>query len=901
MYVTSYRILKKIFVILVVVALITTAFAVSTNKTKADDQSTVRVKLSVGTPSEFSFQLKGNYTTDQDPSLNLSTGSYTVKADGGVVKLYSGTMLIYAGSRVLVRECAPFEGSYNYATLKTTIYGTNKYLGSLEFKYDNGHIDVINHVYLEYYLYGVVPYEMSNTWPIEALKVQAVAARTYAVRYMGGGSYDMVDTSANQVYHGYDDSKTNAIAAVNQTAKLVLKCNGSLVPTYYSASNGGQVDIPQHIWSSSATVMPYHVIKEDVYDVMNDWSRQEVLIFPKEFSGVTYKYRDSGDMVTGSAAQALNAERYLKISALPKAAEQGYIAAVTGDIEIKSVNSITPHTHEGNHGLVNDYTGTNTCICFENATVNLTVLAYRQATEEEESETGEGLVQDEITVQFDIDLHEFDDQSGLYTAFSDTSLRLFVVEETEGSINIYHRRYGHGIGMSQRSAQERAKAGQTFEEILQFYYQGTYLEELSITPPDYGEEVPMPEDDGYNATVVNCSYAVNIRSTPDTSNPAIGAATLGTRLNVTQAYAADKWHKIDYFDTVAYVYSYYVELDPEPTPTPTQTAELTPTPTQTAEPAPTPTQTAEPAPTPTQTAEPTPTPTQTAEPTPTPTQTAEPTPTPTQSADPEIIKTGTVWVSVLNIRSGPSTSYSKLGSFSRNDAVSIIELEPVKNWHKIWYKDEVAYVYAKYVNTQSTPDIEAKGVITASILNIRSGPSTSYSILGQFKKGNEVSITKQNYTSRWHQILYNGSIAYVHASYVKIGADADAEDAVYAAVNASALNFREGPSTSYKVIDTLKRGNIVQILEQGESWYKVKYGGRTGYMYAKYLRVSSAEYGKVTAGILNVRKGPSTSYAVLGKLSRGDTVMITGKSGNWYKIAYKSGTAYVYASYIDKQ
>ena len=889
MYVTSYRLLKKIFVILVVVALTTTVFAVFTNETKADDQSIVRVKLSVGTPSEFSFQLTGNYTTEQDPSLKLSTGSYTVKADGGVVKLYAGTMLLYAGSSVLVRECAPFEGTYNYATLKTTIYGTNKYLGSLEFKYDGGHIDVINHIYLEYYLYGVVPYEMSNTWPIEALKVQAVAARTYAVRYMGGGSYDMVDTSANQVYHGYNESKTNAITAVNETAKLVLKCNGSLVPTYYSASNGGQVDIPQHIWSSSATVMPYHVIKEDVYDVMNDWSKQEVLIFPKEFSGVTYKYKESGEMVTGSSAQALNAERYIKISSLSKVAEKGYIAAVTGDIEIKTVNSITSHTHEGNHGLVNDYTGTNTCICFENAKVNLTVLAYRQATEEEESETGEALIQEEVTVEFDIDLHEFDDQSGLYTAFSDTSLRLFVVEETDDSINIYHRRYGHGIGMSQRSAQERAKAGQTFDEILQFYYQGTQLEELSITPPDYGEEVPMPEDDGCNATVINCSYAVNIRSTPDTSNPAIGAAMLGTRLKVTQAFATEKWHKIDYFDEVAYVYSYYVALDPEPTPT------------QTVEPTPTPTQTAQPTPTPTQTAQPTPTPTQTAQPTPTPTQTAQPTPTTTQSPDPEIIKTGTVWANTLNIRSGPSTSYSKLGSFSKNDSVSIVELEPVKNWHKIWYKGDMAYVYAKYVNTQSAPTVEATGVITASVLNIRSGPSTSYSILGQFKKGNEVNITKLNYSSNWHQILYKDSVAYIHSSYVKTGEEGDTEDAVYASVNASALNFREGASTSYKVIDTLKRGDIVQVLEQGSSWYKVKYGGRTGYMYAKYLSISSADYGTVTAGILNVRKGPSTSYEVLGKVTRGDTVMITGKSGNWYKIAYKSGTAYVYASYIDKQ
>ena len=358
MYVKSYRILKRIFVVLVVVAMVTTVFAVYQQPTKAQDQSIVRVKLSVGTPTVFDFTLQGNYTVEQDSSLKLTAGAYRIKVDSGVIKLYSGSTFLYAGSSIYIEERAPFENAYNYASLKTTIYGTNKYLGDIEFRYDSGHIDVINHIYLDYYLYGVVPYEMSNSWPIEALKTQAVAARTYAVRYMGGGSYDMVDTSANQVYHGYDETKTNAIAAVNGTAKMVLMCDGALVPTYYSASNGGQVDIPQHIWSKSAKVMPYHVIQEDTYDVLNSWSKQEVLIFPKEFDSVTYQYRESGNMVTGSGTEGANAQRYLKISALPKVAELGYIASVTGDIQITAVNDITPHTHEGNHGLVCDYTGT---------------------------------------------------------------------------------------------------------------------------------------------------------------------------------------------------------------------------------------------------------------------------------------------------------------------------------------------------------------------------------------------------------------------------------------------------------------------------------------------------------------------------------------------------------------
>ena len=93
------------------------------------------------------------------------------------------------------------------------------------------------------------------------------------------------------------------------------------------------------------------------------------------------------------------------------------------------------------------------------------------------TETGEAQIQEEVTVDFTINMHEFDDMDGLYTGRSTiASLRLFVVVETDTSWNLYHRRYGHGVGLSQRGAQTRAKAGHTYEEILQFYYPNTYFE-----------------------------------------------------------------------------------------------------------------------------------------------------------------------------------------------------------------------------------------------------------------------------------------------------------------------------------------------------------------------------------------------------------------------------------------
>lgn len=831
------------------------------NSAQAADYSIVRIKLSVSTASSLNFSLSGNYGIDGDASKSLTSGSYTVKAEGGALNLYLGSARVCSGSVIKIVEKQPNSGAYNYATITTTTYGTNNYRGSFEFRLSGSAVVLINHIYLEYYLYGVVPHEMSNTWPLEALKAQAVTARTYAVRYMGSGAYDVVDTATNQVYKGYNPAHTTAIQAVNDTARQVLKCGDQLVQTYYAASNGGYVDIPQHVWSSSATLLPYHVVQADPYDVQNTWSEQETLVFPKSGAGVTYQSMVSGNMVTGSAALSANAERYFKISALGAVAAKGYIAGVTGDITVTGVSRILPHTYEGNHGLP-DAAGASGCIVYQKADVTMTVLANRYATTEEQIATGQGLICEPVTVTFTVDMHELDKPGGLYQAFSNTSLRLFAVEETGSSWNICHRRYGHGVGMSQRGAQTRAKAGQTYQQILTFYYPGTYLETLSIAPPPL--DAPSGGVDTSNATVINCSSYVNVRSTPGTEYPAIGRAPAGARITVTQANVTAEWHKIDFGGMEAYINTYYVRID---------------TPAATPEPAPEPSETEAPSETPT----------------------PEPSATPPPAAPPVIAQTGTVSAGVLNIRSGPGTSYALLGSFKKGDSVAIVEADSAAGWHQIWYQNTLAYVYASYVKLPAQQTVTATGVITASVLNVRSGPGTSYAQLAALGKGARVDILAVNAAKDWHKILYNSGVAYVHASYVKIdGADSGGGTggASYAAVNASRLNLRKTADLSGAVITTLSRGAVVQVIEAGGTWTKVKYGGSEGYMYSSYLKASTATYGTVTAGVLNVRGGSSTASAVLGRLSRGDVVEIAQKGGTWHKIRYKTSAAYVYAAYV---
>ncbi len=973
----TIRMLRRALVALSIAAVLAGILGMHLSDSMASDKSIIRVKLSVGSTSSLSFSLSGNYGIEADSSQNLSSGDYAAKIENGVVKLYKGSTLVCSGSTVKVVERKPSSG-YNYATIKTTTYGTNNYRGNIEFRISSGSLLVVNHVYLEYYLYGVVPHEMSNSWPLEALKSQAVAARTYAVRYMGSGTYDLLDTSASQVYRGYNPSYTNAIRAVDETAKKVLVSNGSLVETYYSASNGGYTDIPQHVWTSSATLLPYHVILPDPYDTQNTWSNQEVLILPKTLgkeSDIAYKVMKDGSMVAGSTTLSANMTRYLKMTALPAVKAKGYMADVTSDIQIIGFDRLLAHTYEGNHGL-KDYTGKSSCVCFYKADVTMRVKASRKATADEKEQTGLSYIEEPVTVTFTIDMHELDNSSGLYQSFTNTSLRLFVVEETSSSWNLYHRRYGHGIGLSQRGAQERAKAGQTYAQILTFYYPNTTFETLNISPP--GLEAPVVQGET-NATIINCANYVNIRSTPDTKYAAIGkgfagsrilvtqadvvegwhkidfggvvayisaefvkidelqanalvincvnsvnvrstastqyaaigSVAAGARITVTQANAAEGWHKISYGGTTAYIYAYYVLLDEQaatPTPTPTPTATVTPTPTATATPTATPVVTPTPSVTvtPTPTPEVTPTPAPTATATPAPTQTLTPTPSPTTCPPPtptggtlQIKQTGKVSVNELNIRSGPGTSNSILGGFGKNDIVLIVQAGGKGGWHQILYSGKAAWVFADYVDI-SKPTV---GTITASVLNVRKGPGTTNGILGTLKKGDKVEIIQLNAAQDWYKIIYNGMEGYVHASYLTIsGTQAPAPgptpDAQYATVNASKLNFRKGADLNSAVIKTLSRGDTVQVLEQGKEWHKVKYGGVTGYMYTQYLKMTTGTYGQVNASVLNVRSGSSTSTSVLSKLSRGDVVEILAKGTEWHKIRYKSSTAYVYAAYI---
>jgi len=143
-------------------------------------------------------------------------------------------------------------------------------------------IAAINYVDLEEYLYSVVGGEMVPSWPLEALKAQAVAARSYVLyqrQHRGGGLYDVGDTAAWQVYHGVESEARSTHAAVQATAGQVLSHNGQIIEAVYHASSGGHTENVEDIWGSPKPYLrgvPDYDMGTPVFEWRKTFSRSDL-------------------------------------------------------------------------------------------------------------------------------------------------------------------------------------------------------------------------------------------------------------------------------------------------------------------------------------------------------------------------------------------------------------------------------------------------------------------------------------------------------------------------------------------------------------------------------------------------------------------------------------------------
>jgi stage II sporulation protein D len=126
------------------------------------------------------------------------------------------------------------------------------YHGAVDMLPDSGGVTAVNVLRLEDYVQGVVPGEMPASWDSEALKSQAVVARTYALATIkSGGSYDLYPDTRSQVYRGMSIEQGRSNAAVRDTAGEIVDYNGQTAITYYFSTSGGETESVQNAFLGS--------------------------------------------------------------------------------------------------------------------------------------------------------------------------------------------------------------------------------------------------------------------------------------------------------------------------------------------------------------------------------------------------------------------------------------------------------------------------------------------------------------------------------------------------------------------------------------------------------------------------------------------------------------------------
>ncbi len=342
--------------------------------------------------------------------------------------------------------------------------GKYKYRGAFSaYVTDSNALWPVNELSLEKYLLGVVPNEMPASWEAEALKVQAVCARTYAYNklLMKSPNFDLTSATGDQMYKGYSSEQASSNTAVQETKGLIITYAGKPISSFFSASNGGHTASSKEVWNLDK---PYLIAKPDPYDAKANitWS-------------ITFTKSELEKIVSNN---------------------NGNI----GEIKGVKILSRTPNSKRvGDFSIVGEkgekvFTGSQIRKNFGYNKVKSLLFDY------DEKPTGSNSVPDKLSVitsggvknldksnlfvltSFGKQPLEVTDKKITASGISDVVAAGSGLDAAEGNFDsvfsIKGKGYGHGIGMSQHGANQMAKEGFYFDEILKFYYHGTNLNTL---------------------------------------------------------------------------------------------------------------------------------------------------------------------------------------------------------------------------------------------------------------------------------------------------------------------------------------------------------------------------------------------------------------------------------------
>lgn len=315
--------------------------------------------------------------------------------------------------------------------------GIPVYPGRLEIAREEGSLVLVNELYLEDYLKRVVPSEMPVSYEKEALKAQAVCARTYAYRQIQGNSYRQYgahvdDSTRFQVYNNLDVSSGTDVAVNETYGELLMYGEEAAEAFYFSTSCGHTTD--GTIWGADLSDIPY-------------------------LKGVAVK--------EGGGQKALTSNE--EFGTFIKSQAEGY----ESDFALYRWN--TTLTSRQLEEKISDI-GTITNIAIEErSTGGIGSVMVVEGTEGSRKIQGEGSIRS-ILGNPELVIHKQDGTTVTgWSSLPSSFLSIECGEPDENQVTvftIYGGGYGHGVGMSQNGAQAMAKAGKGYREILEFFFDG---------------------------------------------------------------------------------------------------------------------------------------------------------------------------------------------------------------------------------------------------------------------------------------------------------------------------------------------------------------------------------------------------------------------------------------------
>ena len=397
----------------------------------------------------------------------------------------SNMILVQSGGKTMfiTNIITPQFGAADNDTGVITING-KEYRGKIQpTRVNGGNIIPVNAISIEEYLYGVIPSEMSPSYAEEALKAQAVAARTYAIKKMDmkvheNKGYDLCDGTHCQSYKGKSSEFPETNAAVDATKGLVIYHKGEPIEAVFFASSGGYTENSEDIWTAP---LPYLKAVPDVYEVdTNTWTKK---ITATQLTNLASAKGDNIGQVTdmviskvslGGRVQELKLVGTKGTKVLTRDQIRTYFSSLSGSFPSKmftingkgggpkttvsmntkqssDVTDVTNTTNVVEESIADNYViGSDSSLFSELETYNTTSTSLPNTVTND-------IMQKNVTVT--------GASSGNVSTNNGTGV--FVIE---GKGN------GHGAGLSQKGAQGLALQGIDFLSILHHYYTDVTIE-----------------------------------------------------------------------------------------------------------------------------------------------------------------------------------------------------------------------------------------------------------------------------------------------------------------------------------------------------------------------------------------------------------------------------------------